>query len=223
MILLWLLAAYLILPLMWQRWAARHPYLKDAPQRTRTKDGIEGDPVNLAVICSRDELTRAMTAAGWMTADKITMGSSTKIAISSIFGTRYVTAPVSNLYLFGRKQDLAFQQPAGKDASKRHHVRFWKAEQKDECGREVWFGAATYDSRVGLSHTTLQFTHHIDAEVDKERDKVITDLEKSGVLASTDWMDDFHTEREGKNGGGDRYRTDGRLAIATIQFPDATE
>jgi hypothetical protein len=27
------------------------------------------------------------------------------------------------------------------------------------------------------------------------------------------WVDDFHDKREGRNGGGDRYYTDGRLAV----------
>jgi hypothetical protein len=33
-------------------------------------------------------------------------------------------APVSTLYLFGRKEDLAFEKPVGGSPKERHHVRF---------------------------------------------------------------------------------------------------
>ena len=56
---------------------------------------------------------------------------------------------VSDLYLFGRKQDLAFERPIGDNPRKRHHVRFWHWD-KLEDGRPVWFGSATLDERVGL-------------------------------------------------------------------------
>jgi hypothetical protein len=30
-------------------------------------------------------------------------------------------------------------------------------------------------------------------------------------------MDGFHTDLQGKNGGGDPWQTDGRLAVVTLQ------
>ncbi len=67
---------------------------------------------------------------------------------------------------------------------------------------------------MGLSHTTLQVTHHIDGDVDAERDHLIDDWRQTGRLQDFYWLDDFHKNQEGKNGGGDRYFTDGRLAVA---------
>ena len=37
-----------------------------------------------------------------------------------------------------------------------------------------------------------------------------------GSLAQVYWIDQFHREREGRNGGGDPYFTDGRLAVGVI-------
>jgi len=54
-----------------------------------------------------------MTAAGWFPADPITFKSSVRIAVDSVFRKPDVNAPVSNLYLFDRKQALAFEQPVG--------------------------------------------------------------------------------------------------------------
>jgi len=31
-----------------------------------------------------------------------------------------------------------------------------------------------------------------------------------------DWVDDFHPVRSGRNGGGDPFHTDGRLALVAV-------
>ena len=165
-----LIAAYFALPAAWKHRERRHPALEDAPRITQTGALIPGDPLNLSFIGSEDDLVAAMLAAGWHPADPITLRSSLRIAESTVFHRAYIDAPVSNLYLFGSKEDLAFEKPAGRDASKRHHVRFWKAPQLDAQGRPCWFGAITFDSKVGFSHTTGQITHHIAPDIDAERD-----------------------------------------------------
>ncbi len=66
---------------------------------------------------------------------------------------------------------------------KRHHVRFWQWDQLYE-GRHGWFGAATFDSKVGLSHTTGQVTHHIAPDVDAERDRLVGELQQAGMVQS---------------------------------------
>ena len=80
-------------------------------------------------------------------------------------------------------------------------------------------GAATLDTHAGLSDTTGQITHHISPDVDAERDKVIDDIKKAGDLSSVYWIDGFHTELKGKNGGGDPWHTDGRLAVGVLAIP----
>jgi hypothetical protein len=127
----------------------------------------------------------------------------------------YTTAPVSDLFVGGKKQDMAFEQAFGPDPSKRHHVRFWKSEQVDADGRPLWLGAATFDSRVGVSSLTGQVTHHIDANVDKERDKLAADF-GAGAGLTLEWIDGFQHDRQGKNGGGDPYFTDGRLCLVYL-------
>lgn len=212
----WVLAAYLLLPRVWRRYTRRHPALDDAPRITHTADGIHGDPLNVGLVALEDELQAAMLAAGWFPADPITFRSSLRIAVGSVLHRSYEAAPVSNLFLWGRKQDLAFEQPLGHDPRRRHHVRFWRSARADEQGRPLWIGAATFDTRVGFSHTTGQITHHIDADVDQERDKVLADVRQAGLLVDVIWVDDFHQRLEGKNGGGDPYRTDGRLAVGIL-------
>ena len=82
----------------------------------------------------------------------------------------YAEAPVSPLFVFGRKQDLAFEKPVGENARRRHHVRFWRSTDLGREGVPLWIGAVTFDRSVGLSRTTGQITHHIAPDIDAERD-----------------------------------------------------
>jgi hypothetical protein len=206
------------------RWFVRkHPSLADIPGITHTKQGIPGDPLNVSLIGTEADIGLIMLAAQWHPADPITLRSSLKIARATVLRQSYDKAPVSNLYLWGRKQDLAFQKPVGGDPRKRHHVRFWRSEILDDDGRPVWVGSATYDTKVGLSRTTGQVTHHIAADVDRERDHLINDLERTGNLVEVYTEDDFHKTRTGRNGGGDPWHTDGNLRVAVIASKDPGE
>ncbi len=49
LIAVYLLAAYLALPLAWRRAMARHPALLLIPRVSQTHDGIPGDPINIAL------------------------------------------------------------------------------------------------------------------------------------------------------------------------------
>jgi hypothetical protein len=210
-LLCWVLAAYLLLPMGWRFATRHHPAVEGMPCIAVTANRIPGDPLNIALVGTEEEVDKAMFAAGWYPADPITLKSSLKIAAGTMLRREYDTAPVSNLYVCGRKQDLAFQQPVGGDPRRRHHVRFWKAEKTDEKGRPLWAGSATFDVRVGFSHTTGQITHHIDANVDAERDKLLSDLSRAKVVEQVEWRNEFHDKCEGRNGGGDAWRTDGRV------------
>ena len=203
-------ASYVAAPTFWRAYEKRHPALEQAQRRATTALGIPGDPINFAFVGRQEELLQAVRAAGWTEADPITWGSSARIALDSVAHRKYEQAPVSDLFVWGKKQDMAFEQAFGPDPSKRHHVRFWRSREVDAQGRPLWLGAATFDRKVGLSHTTGQVTHHIDADVDRERDKLAADLAKEPGLA-LDWMEDFQLDKKGKNGGGDPYFTDGRL------------
>ena len=171
-VVIWLLAAYLILPALWRHYE-HQPALEDAPKTTRTAQGIPGDPLNVGLIGTEEEVIKAMLGSGWDAADPITLRSSIRIASSVLRDRPYVDAPVSSLFVFGRKQDLAFEKPVGKSASHRHHVRFWNSRELGRDGKPLWIGAVTYDRSVGLSHRTGQITHHIGPDVDAERDALV--------------------------------------------------
>jgi len=212
----WAIAAYLVVPKLWVRHFRRHPFFAQPARLTQTGDGHPGDPINIGLVGKEADVMRGMTAAGWSPADPITFASSVRIAADTVLHRPDDDAPVSNLFLFGRKQDLAFEQPLAGGPGQRHHVRFWRWDQFYE-GRPGWFGAATFDASVGLSHTTGQVTHHIAPDIDAERDRLVSELQQAGMVQSVEWRDGFQTEREGHNGGGDPWHTDGRLAIVLLR------
>ena len=213
----YLVVAYLLLPRFWTGYDRRHPGLEDIPGVTKTGDGSDGDPLNVALIGTKAEVMRAMVAARWYPADPLTLRSCLEIAEATVLKRPYDDAPVSSLYLFGRKEDLAFEQPVGDDPRQRHHVRFWLTEEVDTDGRPVWVGSDIFDQRVGFSRETGQVTHVTAADIDAERDYLFRDLEQSGVLASKYAVDGFHKILKGKNGGGDPWFTDGRLFVGILK------
>jgi hypothetical protein len=127
----------------------------------------------------------------------------------------YDTAPVSNLYVWGRRQDLAFQRAAGTSPKRRHHVRFWQSDEVTADGRPLWVGAATFDRSVGFSYRTWQVTHHIATDVDAERDRLADDLKRGGQLATVYQLAGA-APAQGRNGGGDRYHSDGNRTVGVI-------
>jgi len=211
-----LVVAYLVMPFVWTRYVRDHPSLDAIPHITYTADGIPGDPLNVALIGMETALKKILLAAKWYPADPLTLHSCLEIAAATVLERPYAEAPVSNLYLWGRREDLVFEQPVGDDPRQRHHVRLWRSDQVDRDGRPVWVGAAIYDTRVGFSDTTGQITHHTAADIDAERNKLLRDLEQTGDLSEVYTIKGFHKMLAGRNGGGDPWHTDGGLDVGVI-------
>ena len=181
--------------------------LANLPFVTSTKRHRPGDPVNVGLVGSKDEIIALMQAAGWNVPVPVSLKSSVKIAGSVALRRAYLTAPVSTLFYQGRRQDLAFEKEVGRSASKRHHVRFWKLRDDGPEGRALWLGAATFDKGVGLSHRNGAVTHHINGDVDAERGFLMDELNKTLRVVSLYTVKGAGPIRA-KNGGGDVYFTD---------------
>ena len=215
----WAVTAYLALPRIHQllTWLYVPDYFIG---RTRTADGLLGDPVNLALVGSEIDIHAAMTAAGWVRADPITPRTVLRVIRAFVSRRSYDAAPVSNLVLFGRKQDFAYQKAVPGRSSERHHVRFWRTPDGWVLpgGRRVeWLAAGTFDRAVGLSLLTFQITHKIDADIDIERNFIVDDVLFANPAAELEILPDFFSAYHDKNGGGDRVITDGDLYLLDVQ------
>ena len=214
-LMVYLAAAYVILPALWSH-HEHEPGLASLPMVTRTGSGIPGDALNVGLVGSKEDILRAMHAAGWFPADPITLRSSIEIVGSVVLDRPYHDAPVSPLYYEGKKEQLAFEKPDGRSADKRHHVRFWLVLEKGTDGRPVWLGSVTFDRRVGLSHDTGQITHHIGPDIDAERDLLMHDLREAGMVNTFFQISGTGPTLLGRNGEGDPYYTDGEIDVATL-------
>lgn len=211
----YLLLAYLVLPAWWRHYE-HNPKLEHSPKITQTAEGLPGDPLNVGLIGTQTEVVQALLCAGWHPADPITLRSSAGIVKSVLLKRSYASAPVSNLYYCGRQQDLAFELSVGNSAKQRHHVRLWHSSDLSNEERPLWLGSVTFDSWVELSHYTGQITHHIDADIDKERETLLQNLEQAHQLVSVYQVTGVGATLQGRNGGGDRYYTDGELTVGIL-------
>ena len=214
----WIIVAYLALPRL-------HRILSSiyVPNyfigRTRTADGILSDPVNLAARGSEEQLHKVMDAAGWSLADDITPRSAWKMVTTVLRRKSYPNAPVSPAFLFGRKQDFAYQQEVDNNPNQRHHVRFWRCPKGwllPGGHRVDWLAAGTYDRSIGVSLFTFQLTHRIDEDTDIERDYIIQTIQDSVEPVRVAILKDFSSGYHSRNGGGDSIRTDGDLPILEL-------
>lgn len=181
------------------------------PRVTQTASGVAGDPINVVFIGSQAQITQSFHQAGWLTPDPITPQTAARIAADSVAHRSYPTAPVSNLYVFGRVQDLAFEKPTN-DVQNRDHIRLWKTETLTSA-QNIWVGQASYDSGIELSATNHFPTHHIAPTVDWERNSVGADLQRTGLVkaeVAAAFADPIFYAR---NGSGDFYESDGDVLV----------
>lgn len=219
LIIFWVALAYYILPRL-HRLLTSFYVPNYFIGRARTSDGLLADPVNLALRGSEATLMKVMTKAGWTLADPVTVKSGLRIVAATLRRRSYTAAPVSDLYVFGRKQDFAFQKEVDGNPGKRHHIRFWHVPKEVYLpgGHDVdWVAAATYDDAVGFSLFTLQVTHSIDGDVDAERDFVVQTIKKAHRARSIQKIEGFFPGYVHRNGGGDKFFTDGSMVIVDLK------
>jgi hypothetical protein len=216
---IWVLGSYVLLPRL-NRVLARIYVPSYFIGRTTTSDGLLGDPINLAVVGTPEQLRSSMVLAGWSEPDPVTLRSSWHIVRAALLHRSYPGAPVSPLFVFQQKQDLAFEREVAGSPAQRHHVRFWicPPDWKLPGGFDVdMVGAATFDRRVGLSLFTFQITHKIARDTDQERDLIVGVLRAAGAAVHV--VRHFSTGYHSRNGGGDAIETDGDLPIISLGRP----
>ena len=225
----YLIGAYIILPYA-VRMGLKVLQRRHVPSFTVAADGLPADPVNLVLVGTLDQLRAAFTAIGWVEADKLNLASSWRMVKAFVLNRPYPTAPFSTLYLFGRGQDIGFQKAIGDSPRKRHHVRFWGRSLKHmedvdtasfwlntdlpPAGASVpWVGAGTKDTGFGLASMTFQITHATDKDTNAERDYIVGELRKAGVVG------DSYGRRPATASMASTsiaYITDGDVAVAAL-------
>jgi len=224
------IAAYLILPRV-VRMGLKVLQRKRVPRFTITGDGLPGDPINVVLIGTQQQLHAAFAIAGWSEADRLGVASSWRMVRAFVLNSPYPTAPFSTLYLYGRGQDVGFQKAIDNSPRKRHHIRFWalslarvenivgaadfwlNTDRPPDSEHVLWVGAGTKDTGFSLTKLTFQITHATDSDTNTERDYIIAELQNHRVIGTVSSV------RSGQHLPVERvnhYITDGDVAVASL-------
>jgi hypothetical protein len=201
--------------------------LEQLPCCASDSDGrAEGDPLNVVLVGERDLLLGALGRSGWFFTHRITAQSVRREIGAALAGEPYAVAPVSSLYLFGRKQDVALQR-ARRSIAYRNHMRLWLAPYTHE-GRSVWVGQVSRD--IGIKATTKSptlTTHVIDPEVDTTREYLLHSLIAEGFVDQFGFVKGSAAATPSaprNNLTGDPYFSDGmRLVVVLAADPVAPD
>jgi hypothetical protein len=194
--------------------------LEALPCCVTNKSGLKyGDPLNLVIVGGLEDAFPALVRRGWRPTEVTWFRSVMKIVTSALRGDAYVYAPISNLYLYGRRQDLALQK-ARDTVHQRNHLRLWLSPMRYQ-GKPVWVGQISRDigSRFTVHSRTLT-THKIDPDVDEARTGLLEDMAYSQSLASFGFVKGVgaapeHEPRQ--NLTTDSYYTDGFRAVLVFE------
>ena len=186
------------------------------PCCTKSSNGERnGDPLNLVIVESKGKPIVPFVARGWHLARTLDVASMIETARAFIFRDAFLTSPVSPLYLFDRKEDIALQK-ARSTINERVHARFWLTPYTFE-GRRIWIGQVSRDIGVRLTTQTWNLTtHKIGPDVDFDRTYLLQDLIMSGFVERYGYLKGVGPASEQaprSNLTGDPYYTDGLRAI----------
>jgi hypothetical protein len=193
--------------------------VRQLPCCTTKEDGSgEGDPLNFVIVGTGRDAVAALAESGWGFTEAITVDSIERMVGAFIAKQSFLTAPISPLYAFGRKQDVALQRGRA-TISQRNHLRVWLAPFRCE-GIPVWIGQVSRDIGVKLTGMSPTLTTHvIDPEVDEAREYLFHSLLQNETVSRFAFVRGvgearFDTPRY--NLTGDPYFTDGMRLVTWL-------
>ncbi len=181
-----------------------------------SKGANTGDPLNIVIIGEPQDIYYAVIRAGWDETETVTAASGWKTAASFFTGGAYRYSPVSSLYLFGRKQDVALQR-IRENIHERNHFRLWLAPMTFN-GQIVWVGQISRDIGVRFTKKTIT-THKIDPDVDETREFLVENFGYNQVLEKFAYVGGVGAapmDEPRANLTGDPYFTDGLRVVLWI-------
>ncbi len=177
---------------------------------TRSNGRLVKDIINVALEGTSAAIVNAFRAAGWNSAVPLTAKSWAEEYNSFTAKQGYSEAPASRLLYQNEPPELIFEKSLN-SILMRHHIRIWRVRN---AGREIWLGAATQDIGMGFDPHSFKFTHRIEAQIDRERNKIINDLTFPGCSDPAGFVERPDVPREWSPEAG--IATDGRIAVLRV-------
>ena len=84
--------------------------------------------------------------------------------------------------------------------------------------RVLWVGAGTKDTGLSLTRLTFQITHATASDTNVERDDVIAELTRAGVIEA---VKVYRAGQDIPTGHVNHYVTDGEIALANLMVKES--
>ncbi len=180
---------------------------------TETLIGEKQEPVNFIFFAKDDaRLTSTFQQAGWILTDRADFPSFVKAIKALIMKIAYPSAPVSPSFWDTKIQDLSFAKVTGTNWLRNaNHVKIWRTKFLLKNGDNIYVGMV--NANDGLKWGIIP---KIAPDLDAERELLYQDLSRTGKIES-------HLKAQlvkpltGKNLIGDKFFTDGKAYILTVQ------
>jgi membrane-associated phospholipid phosphatase len=186
--------------------------VKRLPLYSETLTGKTMEPINFIYIGSQQQIEHLFESHGWYKADPSTIANTLRAVAIGFQGHQYLNAPVTPSYLNAKPENLAFQKPTQSNTLKqRHHTRLWRTDFRLPDGREIWVATASYDEGIEFAGPAKLPTHHIDPNVDAERNYIVSSL----GISDTNFLQVVNPQA-GKNASGDVFFTDGKAVVIQL-------
>ncbi len=171
--------------------------------------GQPQEPVSLVVQAENGaDFVKVFGKAGWRIADRPGIDTMSRAAFAAWFSKEYDTAPITPAFWNGRPNDFGFQIGTEEESLRiRHHARFWRTDFRTQDGLLIFVGTASFDDGLKWG-----LTHRIDPNIDAERDLLVTDLQKTGLVRSEQPIQ-LVAPILGQNLTGDPFFTDGKAIV----------
>ena len=182
---------------------------------TETLTASPQEPLSLIIVVPRACFVENVARAGWVLADGVSFRTTKAFAKAALLNKQYPTAPMTPSFFNAEPHDYGFQKETEANTIRsRHHARFWNTPYETPLGG-VYVGTVSLDT--GVKWGIL--THRISPDIDTERDLLLGDLKKAGVVTSSELVS-FVPPTFGKNFTGDPFFTNGQTQVIVLSSCD---
>lgn len=178
----------------------------------------KADPLNLVIVGDGLQVVFPLVERGWRFVQPLDVRSAAASAKAFFTDGADPEMPVSPMWLFGRREDVALQKPSS-SIDQRNHLRLWLTPLRYQ-GQSVFVGQISRD--IGVEFTDKSWyltTHKVDPDVDLDRDYILQDMLLSGAVDRFGYVEGVGVSKPDDprtNLTGDPYFTDGLRLVLMI-------